>query len=282
MRHEVRPAQFDAGLDGLGLLRAWPLTDAVELQARLAELRRDIDGAEVRTLEVLDVDEGYVGWSTTYDTRVNQLLLAEQPAVIEILDSIPAGVALDAACGTGRLTGLLLARGHQVVGVDASEAMLARARRDLPAADFRAGSLTALPVAGSTCDLVTCGLALTHLTAVGPAIGELARTLRPGGRLVVSDIHPVSVVLGGHAFFRREDGSRCVIRNHIHWHGEYLEAFAASGFRVRRCLEPAYTAEIVSSFLREGASPAIRHLQGLPLALVWDLELPAGAEGAAG
>jgi ubiquinone/menaquinone biosynthesis C-methylase UbiE len=281
MEHEVSPAQFDAGLDGLGLLRSWPSADPVELRARLAELRRDAEGVESRSLEILDVDEGYVGWSATYDTRVNQLLLAEQPAVAEILATVPPGLALDAACGTGRLTGLLLGLGHRVIGVDASQAMLAQARQELPAAHFRVGSLTALPVAASAFDLVTCGLALTHITALAPAIGELARTLRPGGRLVVSDIHPVSVALGGHAFFRREDGSRCVIRNHVHWHAEYLDAFAASGLRVRRCLEPTYTPEIVSSFLREGSSHAIRHLEGLPFALVWDLELPAVGEGRA-
>jgi ubiquinone/menaquinone biosynthesis C-methylase UbiE len=275
VRHEVLPAQFDAGLDGLGLLRSWPGVDPIELRARFDELRRDAEGAESRTIEVLDVEAGYVGWSTTYDTRVNQLLLAEQPAVTEILAGVPPGLALDAACGTGRLTRLLLGLGHRVIGVDASQAMLARARRDLPAAEFRAGSITALPVTPATCDLVTCGLALTHLASLGKAIAELARALRPGGRLVVSDIHPVSVALGGHAFFRRENGSRCVIRNHLHWHAEYLDAFAAGGLRVRRCLEPRYTLEIVGSFLREGSSPAIRHLEGLPFALVWDLELPA-------
>ena len=217
-----------------------------------------------------------MGWSATYDTRVNQLLLAEQPAVTEILAEMPPGLALDAACGTGHLTRLLLGLGHRVIGVDASEAMLERARRDLPAADFRVGSLSALPAAPSSVDLVTCGLALTHVPALGPAVRELARVLRPGGRMVVTDIHPVSVALGGHAFFRTEDGARCVIRNRIHWHAEYLDTFAAAGLRVRRCLEPAYTPEIVSSFLDEGTSPAIRHLEGLPFALVWDLDLPAG------
>ncbi len=277
MRHEVLLAQFDAGLDGLGLLRSWPESDPVELRARLAELRRDAEAVESRTLEVLGVEAGYVGWSATYDTRVNQLLLAEQPAVTEILAEITPGLALDAACGTGRLTRLLLGLGHRVIGVDASEAMLERARRDLPAADLRVGSLSGLPVAASSVDLVVCGLALTHVVALGPVIAELARALRPGGRLVASDIHPMSVALGGHAFFRKEDGARCVVRNRVHWHAEYLDAFAAAGLRVRRCIEPAYTPEIVSSFLGEGASPAIRHLGGLPFALVWDLELPAGA-----
>jgi ubiquinone/menaquinone biosynthesis C-methylase UbiE len=253
MRREVLTAQFDAGLDGLGLLRSWPFLDPAELDARFAELRRHVEGGERRTLEVLDVEDGYVGWSATYDTRVNELLMAEQPAVTEVLAAIPPGVALDAACGTGRLTRLLLEGGHRVTGVDASEAMLARARLELPAAGFRLGSLTSLPVDTASCDLVTCGLALTHLAVIAPAIAELARVLRPGGRLVVSDIHPVSVVVGGgQAFFRREDGSRCVIRNHVHWHGEYLDAFATAGLRVRRCLEPAYTADIVSSFLARG------------------------------
>ena len=84
------------------------------------------------------------------------------------------------------------------------------------------------------------------------------------------------VFLGGHAYFRREDGARCVIRNLVHWHSEYLEAFVAAGLQIRQCLEPRYTAEIVESFIREGSTPANEHLLGLPFALIWDLghEMP--------
>jgi SAM-dependent methyltransferase len=46
------------------------------------------------------------------------LLEIEQPIVREILDGLPLGVAIDAACGTGRHTAYLASLGHTVIGVD--------------------------------------------------------------------------------------------------------------------------------------------------------------------
>ena len=51
-------------------------------------------------------------------------------------------------------------------------------------------------------------LALIHLPDLGPAIRELARVVRVGGRIVVSDIHPMFVALGAQALFRAEEGRR--------------------------------------------------------------------------
>ena len=80
----------------------------------------------------------------SYDQMPNALIRAEQPLVDEALADIRAGRALDAACGTGRHAARLVASGHQTVGVDRSEAMLAIARRKVPQADFRIGDLTRL------------------------------------------------------------------------------------------------------------------------------------------
>lgn len=50
----------------------------------------------------------------------------------EILDSLPLGVALDAACGTGRHTACLVSLGHKVIGVDTSPEVLTLAREKVP------------------------------------------------------------------------------------------------------------------------------------------------------
>jgi SAM-dependent methyltransferase len=101
--------------------------------------------------------------------------------VRQILDRIPAGNALDAACGTGRHAGYLAALGHQVTGVDSSPDMLARARQRVPAARFLAGDLHQLPIRVEAVDLVVCALALTHVPALDPVMAWR----RPTGTPVV-------------------------------------------------------------------------------------------------
>jgi ubiquinone/menaquinone biosynthesis C-methylase UbiE len=274
MERDVVPAQFTAGLHGLGLLRSWPFLDAGTAAARLSDLEREAGDRTRGSLDVLDTADGYAAWSSSYDTRVNPLVLAEQPAVSVLLDEVSAGRALDAACGTGRLSRLLADRGHDVTGVDLSAAMLERARANVPEATFRTGSLQQLPFADGSFDVVCCGLALTHVPLLEPAIAELSRVLVEGGRLLLSDMHPVAVATGSHAFFRYPDGSRGVVRNELHWHGEYLDAFAASGLRVRRCVEPRFSQLVLEAFVGKGGSPtaasALEHLLGLPYVLVWE------------
>jgi ubiquinone/menaquinone biosynthesis C-methylase UbiE len=269
-QREVISAQFTAGLYGLGLLRSWPYLDAETAAERLAQLEHAAADPARELLDVLDTSPGYAVWAATYDTRVNPLLVAEQPTISTVLENVPPGRALDAACGTGRLTRVLLDAGHAVTAVDASDDMLSRARAVAPGATYRVASLQQLPFPDASFDVVSCGLALTHVDELRPVMNEFARVLVDGGRVITSDVHPVAVATGAHAFFRRPDGSRCVVRNAVHWHGEYLDAFADAQLRVGRCIEPRFSEEVLDAFVgRDGAS-ALEHLIGLPCVLIWE------------
>jgi SAM-dependent methyltransferase len=274
MERDVLPAQFAAGLHGLGLLRSWPFLDSDAASASLAELERMAGDRTRGSLDILDTAAGYASWSASYDERVNPLLLAEQPAMSKLLDGIDAGRALDAACGTGRLSRMLVDHGHEVTGLDASQAMLERARTNVPEAVFLYGSFLDLPFPDASFDTVCCGLALTHVQALRPVIDELARVLRVGGRMLLSDMHPFAVATGSHAFFRHPDGSRAVVRNELHWHGEYLDAFATAGLRIRGCVEPRFSDDVLEAFIGKGGSPtassALENLLGLPYVLIWE------------
>jgi ubiquinone/menaquinone biosynthesis C-methylase UbiE len=192
-----------------------------------------------------------------------------------MLDRVPPGAALDAACGTGRHTAQLVARGHRVVGVDASPEMLAKARARVPDADFRLGDLRRLPVDAASVDLVVCALALTHVPDLAPAVDELARVLRPGGRLVLSDFHPTMLLLGGTGFFVGEDGAPGNVRSYFHPHARYLAAFRGAGLDVVDCVEPALEADdmgALSGGLNTFAEEAFGAAWiGIPHALVWEL-----------
>lgn len=221
-----------------------------------------------------DVEDGYSRWAKHYDGP-NAAIDCEEPIVHGLLASIPPGVALDAACGTGRHARTLSAMGHSVIGVDATEAMLELARKKVPQADFRTGFLESLPVDDASVDLVTCALALTHVRDLLPVFREFARVLRPDGQAIISDIHPQWATTGGVAAFPTEDGSPGVpfVVNMVHQLSEYMSAFRAAGLRVKDCVEPGANDELLTLFPSYRAFPdATREaFTGMPMLLVWHL-----------
>jgi SAM-dependent methyltransferase len=101
---------------------------------------------------------------------------------------------LDAGCGEGYMTRELANRGaHQATGVDRSPALIAAALADsaeLPAARFREADVATLPFDGASFDLVVVNHLFNDLPDIAGPVRELARVLRPGGRLVTLMLHP--------------------------------------------------------------------------------------------
>ncbi len=101
------------------------------------------------------------------------------------LDLPTGSTVLDLACGTGDLCRDLDSAGHRPVGMDLSWGMLVAARTDAPL--VHADALR-LPAPSGTVDGVTCGFALRNLAALEPFFAELARVLRPGGRIALLEV----------------------------------------------------------------------------------------------
>ena len=101
---------------------------------------------------------------------------------------------LDAGCGEGYLTREIARRGaRQVTGVDKSPALIAAARAgsaDEPAARYREADLADLPFGSASFDLAVVNHVLNDLADIVAPVAELARVLRPGGRLVILMLHP--------------------------------------------------------------------------------------------
>jgi SAM-dependent methyltransferase len=100
----------------------------------------------------------------------------------------PEGLVLDLGCAFGYGTDMV-ARRHQVVGVDASPAFIARARRRYLHLRFEQAPAEALPFADATFDAVLLLDVLEHVQREQPVLQEVARVLRPGGTLVLSVPH---------------------------------------------------------------------------------------------
>jgi len=155
------PLAYLLGLEGIVLLDAWAGDhDRAFTEARLAEVRRLLDDEQLRDRGVLveQVSSAtvYEQVSAGYDGEAGGGLLAtDEPVGAEYLSGREPGVALDAACGTGRFAEFLASRGHLVMGVDSSPDMLAHARRRVPQAEFRLGELDQLPLPASVTALPT-------------------------------------------------------------------------------------------------------------------------------
>jgi ubiquinone/menaquinone biosynthesis C-methylase UbiE len=251
--------------------RARPHVDAaVAVAARMDEPPNDI---EIGVAEH-GVAEGYARWAPSYD-GANPAISLEEPVVHAIVDALPVGRAVDAGCGTGRHAARLAERGWDVVGVDATHEMLEVARTKTPAARFEQGDLLDLPLADDAVDLALCALALTHVPHLASGYAELARVTRPGGTIVVADVHPSWVALGGTAAF--PDGAGLAhVRDLEHPISSHVSAIVELGLEIVGCAEIPPDEAMLTGHLAHPFVPdaVVEAYQGIPFILVWHLRVP--------
>jgi|GEM_PF-176651 len=228
---------------------------------------------------------GFQEMADTYDQRTagSPLYLLESTETLAALPDLTGASVLDLGCGTGRYA-LQAARmgAHPVIGADAVAEMLAVARRKARraglegAVDWQEADLTrTLPFPEASADVVVCALTLSFLPDVGPAFAEMARVLRPGGVLVVSDAHPhvlanlraASEADGGkdrapYVRFTSVDGEECRIAQHVHRISTLFAAGRAAGLTLDTIAEPEVDRRLAN------AHASLRDKIGVPLALV--------------
>ena len=100
----------------------------------------------------------------------------------------PGDAVLDACCGTGDLALAAERAGGRVTGLDFSERMLDRAREKSQTAEWVLGDATALPFTDASFDAATVGFGIRNVPDLEAGLAELARVLRPGGRLACLEI----------------------------------------------------------------------------------------------
>lgn len=120
---------------------------------------------------------------------------AIEAAILEAAGAGPFDFVIDMGTGTGRMLGLLAERTDRAEGVDLSHQMLTVARANLQAkgvtnVGVRHGDATAAPFDDAVADLVVIHQVLHFLDEPWRALSEAARTLKPGGRVVIVDFAP--------------------------------------------------------------------------------------------
>jgi demethylmenaquinone methyltransferase/2-methoxy-6-polyprenyl-1,4-benzoquinol methylase len=113
----------------------------------------------------------------------------EEGQVRAMFDRVgPGSKALDVATGTGDLAIELASRGAEVTGSDFSQGMLDVARRKAPNLRWEHGNALELPYADASFDAATVGFGARNFSDLPRGLHEMARVVRPGGRVVVLEI----------------------------------------------------------------------------------------------
>lgn len=208
----------------------------------------------------MDLDNG---WS--YSARayiefqdrgdVNRTLLLD-PVMLRLCGDVAGTRVLDIGCGEGRFCRMLGKRGASTVGIDPIEEMVATAReRDQHGGAYARTGAERLPFADATFDLVVSYITLVDITGYREAIAEMARVLRPGGRLVVANLSFTTACKpwvkdeAGRRLYRPMDRYADEWKQTFEWVGiridnwhrplsAYMQAYLASGLILREFLEP--------------------------------------------
>jgi len=188
------------------------------------------------SIEHLDPQSAYGRWAKSYPPRPhNPLMAVEHATVVGLLPDVGGLTVLDAGCGSGRYLRELGDRGARAIGLDLSAAMLDRAREMTPR--IARADLRALPFDAMSIDLVVCGLALGDVAELELALIEIARVLRPGGRVLYSVVHPAGEAAGWLRTFE-SDGRQWAIDGFWHSLDQHRQACVSAGFRIEEWREP--------------------------------------------
>jgi len=173
---------------------------AAKLGARLAAARGDADAFDALAPRSRALWEELGAW---WDAQVGDeghagVRTRVLPAVDRLLAARPGERILDAGCGNGWYGRRLARAGVAVVGFDFSTVLIERARARAAAADLPidyhvldATDPTALRALGdASFDAAVCLMTFMDMTSVTPLLEALARSVRPGGRVVWSIVHP--------------------------------------------------------------------------------------------
>jgi len=215
---------------------------------------------------ILPAQEAYTLWAPTYDHTPNPLLALEERVLAPVMDSFASRDIVDLGCGTGRwLERLESLPPRSLTGIDSSQAMLAQARgKCLNSTALMHASCAATPLPDLSADSVLASFLLSYIPHLPTFADEIARILRPGGSLIVSDLHPDALTYGWRRTFRSA-GNLFEIATFPYTFLDLIAAMYAAGLRLEQVEEPCFGEQEAVIFRETGKLASFHQVQSLPI-----------------
>jgi len=202
-------------------------------------------------------------WAEIYDTESNPLIALEEARYPrELVEHyVKNEIVVDIGCGTGRnIKRMISFNAKQVIGLDISPGMLEKAKarfQDEPRVDLRLDNLQGefKDVKEESVNAVTACLMLEHikLNALELLFKEMVRVLKPGGCVMVTEMHPWLWELGGQAQFTDKKGTHIIVRSYRKSVADYLTAALEAGLRLMAITEQIMDLEVAKTSMRAEA-----------------------------
>jgi ubiquinone/menaquinone biosynthesis C-methylase UbiE len=225
-----------------------------------------MSSAEAQSPVVLDACEAYARWAPSYDQTPNPLTALEERLLSPMVGEFAGRDIVDLGCGTGRwLQRLQTLAPRSLVGVDSSPAMLAEADKKylLRAARVEA-DCTSTPLASCSADCVLASFLLSYVQDIGRFAAEAARIVRPGGTVIVSDLHPMTRSYGWRRTFRTASGV-FEVATFPYALAALIFLMDGAGLALEHIVETGFGEEEAAIFRANGMAEQYARIESLPV-----------------
>lgn len=188
----------------------------------------------------MNVESAYNQWSEIYDQMANKTRDLEALSLREILDEIKFESVLEIGCGTGKNTAWFAEKASNVLAIDLSDEMLAKAKEKIqsPKVNFQKADITQpWDFTGSQkFDLISFSLVLEHISDLTPIFEKINSTLNSSGYVYIGELHSFKQYNGTKARFETGNGVEIVdcFDHHI---SDFVQNGLKQGFKLLKLEE---------------------------------------------
>jgi ubiquinone/menaquinone biosynthesis C-methylase UbiE len=181
----------------------------------------------------MEIQHAYNQWASQYDTNANKTRDAEAVALRNTLNNISFSKCLEVGCGTGKNTEWFVTKAAQIISIDFSEEMLAKAKQKITASNvqFIQADIKSDWAFGNEFDLVSFSLVLEHIENLEDIFLKSKQALKNGGYIYIGELHPFKQYTGTKARFESAEGTQ-VLECYNHHISEFIDAAKKNNFHL--------------------------------------------------